>query len=127
MRSNKHNPEGYLDLTAYGAIHGTPKAGEVWKYERKDGLIVEELIIRNYGEICNCLLVIDDCMDNCISVKARAGNDTHRYVNPQMMHYIFTKKLQMFVKRIPDEEFLRIVDTVKATLDLDSIGGVARG
>lgn len=125
MRSNKHNPEGYLDLTAYGAIHGTPKAGEVWKYERKDGKIAEELIVRNFGEISNCLLVINDCMENCISIRAKAGNDTCRYVNPQMLHYVFNKNLRLFVKRIPDDDFIRVVETLKNTLDLD--GGVARG
>ena len=124
MRSNKHNPEGYLDLTAYGAIHGNPKPGEIWKYERKDNLIVDELIIRNYGEFCTCLMVIDDCMENCISVKARPGNDMKRYVNPQMLHYTYNKKMQMFIKRIPEDEFLRTVEIVKKTLDLDSLLGV---
>lgn len=127
MRSNKHNPEGYLDMTAYRAIYGAPKPGEVWKYERRDGVVVDELIIRNFGSFCSTLLVIDDCMENCISVKARPGNDMHRYVNPQMLHYTYTGKLQMFVKRIVDEEFLRIVDVLIRTLDLESLGGAARG
>lgn len=124
MRDNKHNPEGYLDLTAYGAIHANPKPGEVWKYERRDGKIVEELIIRNYGEFCNTLMLIDDCMENCISVKARPGNNMNRYVNPQMLHYTYNKKMQMFVMRISQEEFLRVVETVKNTLDFESIMGV---
>lgn len=125
MKHNKRNPEGYLDLTAYGAIEGTPKPGEVWKYERRDGNIVEELVIRNYGDFCNTLMVIDDCMENCISVKARPGNDMNRYVNPQMLHYTYTKKFHTFVKRIADDEFIRIVETLKNTLNLE--GGLARG
>lgn len=127
MRSNKHNPEGYLDLTAYKAIYGAPKPGEVWKCERKDGKIVEELIIRNHGDVSTCLVVIDNAMENCITVKARPGCDLFRYVNPQMLHYVFNKKLQLFVKRVPDDDFARIIDTIRNTLDLDSIGGSANG
>lgn len=125
MRGKKHNPEGYLDLTAYKALYGTPKAGEVWKYERRDGRVVEELIVRNYGEVSSGLLIVDDCTDNCITVKSRPGNDTFRYVNPQMIHYIFNKKLRYFVKRLSDEDFARVIKTLKKTLNLD--GGAEHG
>ena len=127
MRDRRRNPEGYLDLTAYRALEGAPKSGEVWKYERKGGGIVEELIIRNHGDYCACLLVIDDCMPNCIPVKARPGNDINRYVNPQMLHFIYTAKLKLFLKRVPDENFVKIVEKLKYTLDFDGLVGDLRG
>lgn len=44
------NGEGYADPTAYEAVRGMAKLGEIWTYKDK-----EVLIVRNQGTYCNIL------------------------------------------------------------------------
>ena len=117
MQDSKHNPEGYLDLTAYAALEEIPQAGEIWTYERKRGKIVEVLIVRNHGNVATSLILVGTCYDDCIPVRLGRSNTRSRYfTNPQMLSFVLTKNLRECVARLPDIEFEAVCGTVQNTI-----------
>ena len=115
MQDSRHNPEGYLDLTAYKAMEEIPQAGEIWTYERKPGKIVEVLIVRNHGTVATSLILVGTCYDDCVPVRSGRGN-TRRFTNPQMLSFVLVKNLRECVARLTDAEFAEIRGTVKKTI-----------
>ncbi len=80
-RELKRNNEGYYDPTAYEALKGIAKEGEIWTYRDK-----EMLIIKNHGNFCNALVLIN--------ARTSAGeieviSKTMKYTNPAMVQYVY--------------------------------------
>ena len=115
MEDSRHNPEGYLDLTAYKAIEEIPQAGEVWTYERKPGKSVEVLIIRNHGTIASSMVMVNTCYGDCVPVRLARSNQ-RRFTNPQMLSFVLVKKLRERVGCLPAAEFAALRRTVVRTI-----------
>ena len=115
MQDSRHNPEGYLDLTAYAVLEETPQSGEIWTYERKPGKLVEVLVVRNHGTVATSLILVHTCYDDCVPVRIGRGN-TRRFTNPQMLSFVLTRNLRECVARLTDAEFAEIRGTVKKTI-----------
>lgn len=104
------NGSGYYDETAYKAIMGMAKAGDIWTV---DNGREEVLILRNQGTFCNCLTLTDRMRDKqCIEITS-AGT---MYTNPGMIKYLFNDRLGAFVQRLPDDEFAKVRETVEDVL-----------
>lgn len=104
------NGSGYIDSTAFKAIMGMVKAGDIWT--ANDGR-EEVLILRNQGSLCNCLMLTDTCRgDQCIEINS-AGV---MYTNPGMVKYLFNDRLGTFVQRLPDDEFRKVREAVAEAL-----------
>ncbi len=105
------NGSGAYDGTAYKAIMGAPKEGEIWAYGNKD-----VLVIKNHGKLCNVLSLVEDCKnDHCIEVKSKAL----KYTDPRMLQYVFNEQLGYFIKKMTDEDFDLILDAVEDALELN--------
>lgn len=104
------NGSGYRDETAYKAIMGMAKSGEIWT--ANDGR-EEVLILKNQGSLCNCLSLTDKASDaRCIEI------DDAGYTNPSMVKYLFNQRLGRFVRKIPDGEFAQIMEAVEDALSI---------
>lgn len=104
------NGSGYFDSTAYKAIMGMAKAGDIWTV---DNGREEVLILKNQGTFCNCLSLMDMCRDDqCIEINS-AGM---MYTNPGMVKYVFNQRLGAYVQRLPDDEFQKVREAVAETL-----------
>lgn len=114
------NGSGYFDSTAYKAIMGMAKAGDIWT--ANDGRD-EVLILRNQGTFCNCLSLTDRSNDNqCIEIVS-AGM---MYTNPGMVRYLFNNRLGTFVQRLPDDEFQKVREAVAETLGFGGKAAIRR-
>lgn len=99
------NSEGYADPTAAEAIKGMTRPGEIYKYNGR-----EVLIVQNQGGYSNILTLSDTPgKDNPIEV---AG----RYTTPGKLNYAFNSRLGALVERITVAEFEVIVDEIKTSL-----------
>lgn len=104
----RKNAEGYSDPTAYEAIKGAAKPGEIWIYKGR-----ECLIIKNHGSYCN-ILQLGTYKKNSIEV---AG----QYAQPGMISYAFNDLLSEYVNRITTDEFADVLDEMEYTLGLTFI------
>lgn len=100
------NSEGYADPTAYEAVCGMAKPGEIWTYKER-----EVLIVKNQGTYCN-ILQLGAFKKGCIEV---AG----RYANPGMLSYAFNDLLTECVQKLTSEEFEAICEDVADALEID--------
>lgn len=99
------NSEGYVDPTAYEAIRGMAKPGEIWTYKER-----EVLIVKNQGGYSN-ILQLGIYKKGCVDV---AG----RYAQPGMLSYAFNDLLTAKVEAVTDEEFAAIQEEVAEALGL---------
>lgn len=97
------NSEGYADPTAYEAIRGMAKPGEIWLYKER-----EVLIVKNQGGYSN-ILQLGSYKKGCVDV---AG----RYAQPGMLSYAFNDLLTSKVDVLTDEEFENICKEVAEAL-----------
>lgn len=104
------NSEGYADPTAYEAIRGMAKPGEIWTYKER-----EVLIIKNQGSFCN-ILQLGSYKKGCVEV---AG----RYAQPGMLSYAFSDLLSECVEKLTDADFASICEDVAEALDLQFTPG----
>lgn len=105
----KRNGSGYYDPTAYAAMIGMAKPGEIWE-TNKDGKLV--LILNNHGGFCNCLTLTDKSEDkNCMEVRGM-------YTNPGMVRYLFNDYLSCWVSTLAHDEFDDIMAGVADALGL---------
>lgn len=103
------NGSGCWDDTPYKAVMGMPKAGEVWS-STQDKLF---LVLKNHGEFCTVLGLNEYNRKNeCLPVTV----EYTLYTNPGMLSYLFNVGFAEYVKRIPDEEYLAIMDAVAEAL-----------
>lgn len=110
-RELKRNSEGYYDPTAYEALKGIAKEGEIWTYRDK-----EMLIIKNHGNFCNALVLIN----TRTSVdEIEVISKTVKYTNPAMVQYVYTDKLGQFVKELSDFDFANVLKCVGAALGIE--------
>ncbi len=103
-----YNGSGYKDETAYRAIMGAAKPGDIWT--EGDRLV---LIIKNQGSFVNCLTLREENkhsrMIEIFSAKAF-------YTDPGMLKHVHCEHLGQFVQRIPRDEFARVRDEVASAL-----------
>lgn len=99
------NSEGYADPTAYDAIRGMAKPGEIWKYKER-----EILIIKNQGSYCN-ILQLGSYKKGSIEV---AG----RYAQAGMISYAFNDLLSECVEKLTDADFASICEDVSEALGM---------
>lgn len=104
------NGSGYYDETAYKAFMGMAKAGDIWT--ANDGK-ERVLILKNQGEFCNALTLLDTCKHSQMMEITSAG--TH-YTDPGMVKYLFHSRLGAFVQRLPADEFKKVREAVEDAL-----------
>lgn len=110
------NASGYRDDTAYKALMGMAKPGDVWT--AKDGR-QKVLILKNQGSFCNCLRLVDSQVhQRCIEVNSAGA----MYTDPAMLQYLFNEYLGTFVQRLPASEFDRVLDAVEDALTFRAKG-----
>lgn len=102
----KRNASGYYDETPVksGVFNG-PQAGEIWETTMGK----EYLILKNHGGYCNTLLLRDHTThtDN-IEVVSREV----RYVNPVMIGYLANREISQFVKAVPEEKYMEVMEAI---------------
>lgn len=103
----KRNGIGYYDETPVKTclFSNGPQDGEIWE----STLGKEFLALKNHGGYCNTLLLRDHTShaDN-IEVISREV----RYVNPVMIGYLANRDLSCYIKTIPQEKYLEIMEAV---------------
>lgn len=100
------NSEGYADPTAYEAIRGMAKPGEIWEYK---GQVV--LIVKNQGTYCNILQLGEYKKGSmCIAGKW--------YTQPGMLSYAFNDLLTKRVETLTADDCNEILQEVADTLEL---------
>lgn len=100
------NGSGYYDETPVktGLFGNTPQPGEIW--ESSQGK--ETLVLKNHGAFCTTLFVRNEAHSDTMEVISREV----RHVNPAMLGYIFNRDLAIYIKTIPQETFLDIMQAV---------------
>lgn len=106
----KRNGSGYYDETAYKAFMGMAKAGDIWT--ANDGR-EEVLILRNQGEFCNVLTLVNTYKHSRMMEITSAGT---YYTDPGMVKYLFNGRLGAFVQRLPASEFEKVREAVEDAL-----------
>ena len=107
----KRNCSGYYDPTAYAAMIGMAKPGEIWEANNGQKLVV---ILNNHGRFCNCLTLTDNVDDkHCVEVRGM-------YTNPAMVQYLFSQHLSCWKATLKQDEFADIMDGVAYALGLHS-------
>lgn len=99
------NSEGYADPTAYEAIRGMAKPGEIWVYKDR-----EILIVKNQGSYCN-VLQLGSYKKGCIDINGR-------YAQPGMISYAFNNLLTERVETLSDDKINTILQEVADALEL---------
>lgn len=99
------NCEGYADPTAYEAILGMAKPGEIWQYKDK-----EVLIVRNQGSYSN-VLQLGRYKEGSVEI---AG----RYALPGMLSYVFNTLLIECVEKLTEEETNEVLKEVAAAMGM---------
>jgi hypothetical protein len=100
------NSEGYADPTAYEAIRGMAKPGEIWTYKER-----KCLIIKNQGSYSN-LLQLGSYKKGSVCVAGKL------YAQPGMLSYAFNDLLTERVETLSGEEFNEILKEVADALEL---------
>lgn len=109
----KYNGSGYRDETAYRAMVGLAKPGEIWTARNEQE---EVLILNNHGGWCNCLTMTDKAVDKrCLEV---VGEQYVMYTNPGMVKYLFSDLLNWRVDRISPQGLEDIRGEVAEALGL---------
>lgn len=104
------NGSGYKDETAYKALMGMAKPGDVWT--AGDGR-EQVLILKNQGSFVNCLTLAERKKhENMLEIQS-AGTF---YTNPAMIKYLFCEKLGTFSQRLPADEFDKVIDAVEEVM-----------
>lgn len=107
------NGSGAYDGTAYRAIMGAPKSGEIWTFGEHDK---EILIIKNHGTLCTVLTLLNEYKSKyCIEIASRSAM---KYTDPRMLQYAFNDGMGSFVKALPDEEFDNVLAEIEDALEL---------
>lgn len=101
----KRNGSGYYDETPVksGVFNG-PQPGEIWE----STMGKEFLILKNHGGYCTTLALNDNPHEKTIEVVSR----TVRYTNPGMVGYSFNNQLSAYIKTVPEEKYLDIMQAV---------------
>lgn len=102
----KRNGSGYYDETPVkSGVFAGPQPGEIWETTMGK----EFLIIKNQGGYCNTLALRDSTAhaDN-IEVVSREA----RYVNPVMIGYLANREMVQFVKAVPEEKYMEIMEAI---------------
>lgn len=101
----KRNGSGYYDETPVksGVLTG-PQPGEIW--ETSQGK--EALVLKNQGNFCVTLGLNDNQHQDTIEVVSR----TVKHTNPAMLGYMFNNNFAQYVKNVPEETFLFIMEAV---------------
>lgn len=114
------NGSGYRDETAYKALMGMAKPGDVWS--AGDGR-EQVLILKNQGSFVNCLTLAETKRhENMMEVNS-AGT---YYTNPAMVKYLFCEKLGTFMQRLPADEFDKVLEAVEDALRFNRPGKTAK-
>ena len=109
------NGSGVYDGTAYKAMMGAPKPGEIWMH-RNGSTEKEVLVIQNHGTVCTILTLVDEAKDNrSIQIESRAL----KYATPYMLQYAFNQSFGEFIKELSDKKFDEVLDAVEDALDLN--------
>lgn len=104
------NGSGYKDETAYKALMGMAKPGDVWT--AGDGH-KKVLILKNQGAFVNCLTLVDTQKHSRMMEINSAGTF---YSDPAMIEYLFCERLGTFVQRLPADEFDKVFEAVEEAL-----------
>lgn len=107
------NGSGYKDETAYKALMGMAKPGDVWT--DGDKLV---LILKNQGAFCNVLMLREE---NVHSRMIEIVSGKTYYTDPAMVKFTFCERLGQFVQRLPRDVFARVIDEVENALDFEAL------
>lgn len=107
------NGSGYKDETAYKAIMGAAKPGDIWT--EGDKLV---LILRNQGAFCNVLMLREE---NVHSRMIEIISGKVFYTDPAMIKFTFCERLGQYVQRLPRDEFARVLDEVANALNFEAV------
>lgn len=101
----KRNGSGYYDETPVKTgFFGGPQAGEIWE----STMGKEFLILKNHDGYCSTLALNDNPHPQTMEVVSR----TLKHTNPGMVGYTFNNQLSAFVKTVPEETYLDIMQAV---------------
>ena len=103
-----YNGSGYKDETAYKAIMGAAKPGDIWTEGEK--LV---LILKNQGAFCNVLVLREESIHSRM-IEIVSGK--RFYTDPGMLKFTFCERLGQYVQRLPKDEFARVMDEVADAL-----------
>lgn len=107
------NGSGVYDGTAYKAMMGAPKSGEIWTYGSGEK---ELLIIKNHGTLCTVLGLLPERKNKyCIEIASKAL----KYTDPRMIQYSFNDSMGQLVKALPEEEFDKVLDEIEDALEIN--------
>lgn len=101
----RKNAEGYPDPTAYEALMGMAKPGEIWAYKDK-----KVLIVKNHGKYCSTLMV-GEYKHGSIEV-------TGGFVQPSMISYAFNDLLTFCDGKVTEDEFEEVMEEIGAALGI---------
>lgn len=102
------NASGYYDETAYKAIQGMAKTGEIYECGHK---VV--LIIKNHGNHCTALTLLEQDSDNCTIIDSL----NHKfYTDPSRVQYVYTNMLGQCVDVIEAESFKIVLEEIEYAL-----------
>jgi hypothetical protein len=104
-----YNGSGYKDETAYKAIMGAAKPGDVWTEGEK--LV---LILKNQGAFCNVLMLREEQVHSRM-IEIISGK--RFFTDPAMVKFTFCERLGQFVQKLPRDEFARVIEEVTTALD----------
>lgn len=108
-----YNGSGYVDPTAYKAIMGAAKPGDVWTEGEK--LV---LILKNQGAFCNVLMLREEQVHSRM-IEIISGK--HFYTDPAMVKFTFCERLGQYVQKLPKDEFAKVLDEVSTALDFANV------
>lgn len=103
----KKNGEGYADPTAYAAITGMQKPGEIWAYKGGDALI-----IKNHGTFSSILRLVDDECAGSVEVGGR-------FTDPRMLSYAYNDKFSIYQGKITPAEFGWLLAEIENALGIE--------
>lgn len=108
-----YNGSGYVDPTAYKAIMGAAKPGDIWTEGEK--LV---LILKNQGAFCNVLMLREE---SAHSRMMEIVSGKRFYTDPGMLKFTFCERLGQYVQRLPKDEFARVLDEVAIALGFEVV------
>lgn len=114
----KRNASGYYDETAYKGMTAM-QPGEVWSTDYGN----EVLVIAVHENHVTGLLLKEKSMAFVDGLMPVYGD---MVTDPSMVGYIFKSKIFSYVKRIPDADFMEIMDAVNHVLSTNIIITVER-
>ena len=103
-----YNGSGYVDSTAYKAIMGAAKPGDIWT--EGDRLV---LILKNQGAFCNVLMLREE-QTHSRMIEIISG--MRFYTDPAMIKFTFCERLGQYCQRLPHDEFERVLEEVENAL-----------